>query len=55
VAVICATPVSIEAPCLRKTLMTPAPLYAVDSTCSMLSTIAEIMRSWGYTMRCSIS
>ncbi len=55
VAVICATPSATEAPGWRNTLITPAPLYAVDSICSMSLTRVVIMRSWLYTMRCSTS
>ena len=45
-AVIWATPASTEAPGCRKTLMTPTPLYAFDSMCSMSLTLALIDRSW---------
>ena len=51
IAVIWAMAALTDAPCWRKTLMTPMPLYEVDSMCSMSLTVTLMERSWMYTMR----
>src|SRR5579863_4342567 len=45
IAVIWATADGTEAPGWRKTLITPIPLYEVDSTCSMSLTVMLMARS----------
>ena len=44
-AVTCATPPSTDAPGWRKILITPTPLNAFDSMCSMSLTVALSDRS----------